>query len=131
MGNSGARRQQVLYVGNEPLLSKATAELLKRSGYKVRTTNPTHATAVLRDDKFSVIILCATLSRHETDEIVESASHTQPGTPVVSVHLGLLGDEPNPRSTVVVDALRGPDELVNAVHTASQQLPERLIGKAV
>lgn len=131
MGNTGVRRPQVLYVGNEPLLSKATSELLKRSGYKVRTSNPVHAGTILRDEKFSAVILCATLSGAEADELVDLAFRNQPETSIVSVHLGLLGDAPNPRSTVVVDALKGPDELVNAVHTASQQLPGKLVSKAV
>jgi len=120
MRNTGASRVQLLYVGNEALLSKATAELLKGAGYKVRTTKPVHADHTLRDDRFAAIILCATLSGDEADRVVETARSSQPETPIVSVHLGLLGDAPNPKSTVVVDALNGPDALVNAVHAVAR-----------
>ena len=120
MTNTGASRVPLLYVGNEALLSKATAEVLKRVGYKVRTTSPMHADHTLRDDKFGVIILCATLSGGEADRIVETALSSQPETPIISVHLGLLGDSPHPRSTIVVDALNGPDALVNAVDTVAR-----------
>jgi len=119
MRHAATTRVHLLYVGNEPLLSKASAEVLKRVGYKVRTTNPVHADHALRDDKFGVVILCATLSGEEADRIVESAMGAQPETPIISVHLGLLGDSPNPKSTVVVDALNGPDALVNAVDTVA------------
>ncbi len=120
MGNIASSRVQLLYVGNEALLSKATAELLKGAGYKVRTTKPLHADHTLRDDKFAVIILCATLSSDEAAQVVETASESQPETPIVSVHLGLLGDAPNPKSTIVVDALNGPDALVNAVNAVTR-----------
>lgn len=119
MGQGSGTRLQVLYVGNEALLSKASAELLKGAGYRVRTTNPTHAGHTLRDEKFVAIILCATLGGDEADRIVETASASQPETPIVSVHLGLLGDSPNPKSTAVVDALNGPDALVNAVNAVA------------
>ena len=112
------------------MLSKATAEVLKRAGYKVRTTSPTHAHHTLRDDNFAAIILCATLTGDESNEIVETAMEVQPATPIVSVHLGLLGDAPNPSSAVVVDALHGPDALVNAVHSVTR-VPSNQIGKAV
>ena len=119
MTSTGASRVQLLYVGNEVLLSKATAELLKGAGYKVRTTNPAHSAHTLKDDKFEGIILCATLSSEEADEVVETAWSSQPDTPIVSVHLGLLGDAPHPKSTIVVDALNGPDALVNAVNAVT------------
>ena len=119
MGHSASTRVHLLYVGNEPMLSKASAELLKRAGYRVRTTNPVHADHTLRDERFGVVILCATLSGEEAEQIVETALGAQPATPIVSVHLGLLGDTPHPRSTVVVDALNGPDALVNAVDTVA------------
>ena len=120
MGNTGPSRIQLLYVGNEALLSKATAELLKGAGCRVRTANPGHAGHPLKEERFGVIILCATLSSDEAGQVVETASVSQPDTPIVSIHLGLLGDAPNPRSTMVVDALNGPDALVNAVHAAAR-----------
>jgi len=129
MGNLG-RKSQLLYVGNEVLLSKATAELLKRSGYKVRTTTPAHAVHVLREERFSAVVLCATLTSEETDEIVGLVTQTESEIPIVSVHLGLLGDAPNARSTVVVDALNGPDALVNAVQIVINQ-SAHFVGKAV
>jgi hypothetical protein len=120
MGHAGTTRPQLLYVGNEALLSKATAELLKRAGYRVRTTSPVNADQILRNDRFGVVVLCATLSSDEADRVVETTLGAQPETPIVSVHLGLLGDSPNPRSTVVVDALNGPDALVNAVDAVTR-----------
>lgn len=129
MGSYGTRRLQVLYIGNEALLSKATAEVLKRSGFKVRATSPFHAHHALRRDNFLALILCATLTADETQEIVHTASEAQPDTPIVSVHLGLLGDAPNSKSTVVVDALNGPDALVRAVESVAGG-PRHLVGKA-
>lgn len=123
-------KTQLLYVGNEVMLSKATAELLKHAGYRVRTTNPTHARHALRDENFAAIILCATLNADESSEIVEIAIQTQPDTPIVSIHLGLLGDTPNPYSVRVVDALHGPEALVQAVHSVAR-VPPRHVSKAV
>jgi DNA-binding NtrC family response regulator len=118
--NIANRKSQLLYVGNEPLLSKASAELLKNAGYKVRTTSPLHAITAVRDGSFGAVILCATLSSEEADEIVTSVTQEHPDVPIVSIHLGLLGDGPNPGSSVVVDALNGPEALIQAVDTVAR-----------
>jgi len=110
-----SQKPLLLYVGNEPMLSKASAELLKRVGYRVRTTDPIHALQAVREGRFAAVILCATLSSEEADDVVKAAGDLKPPFPVVSVHLGLLGDGPNPASSVVVDALNGPEALVSAV----------------
>ncbi len=112
--------KSVLYVGNDHDLSKASAALLKRAGYRTRTTNPLNAAGLIRDLKVSAIVLCATLSRQETDEVVEAAENLQPGVPIVSVHLGLLGDGPHPASSVVVDALQGPEALLHALEMVTR-----------
>jgi hypothetical protein len=74
--------------------------------------------------------LCATLSTLEAERIVQAISEFQPRTPIISVHLGLLGDAPNPNSAIVVDALNGPQAFITAVNqvTQSQSPP---ISKAV
>ena len=120
----------LLYIGNEPMLSKTSAELLKPSGYKVRTTNPAHASNALRESAYAAVVLCATLNSEETNAIVEAMSTLAPGTPIVSVHLGLLGDSPNPASSIVVDALNGPKALISAVEAVARTQPHS-ISKAV
>src|SRR4051812_39405858 len=110
----------VLYVGTDPDLSKASAALLKKVGYRVRTTTPLNAASVMRDVKVSAVILCATLSRQEADDAVDYAANLQMGVPIVSVHLGLLGDGPHPGSSVVVDALQGPNALVQALESVTR-----------
>jgi hypothetical protein len=48
----------------------------------------------------------------------------------VSIHLGLLGDAPNPSSSIVVDALNGPQALISAVEAVARVQPHS-ISKAV
>jgi len=115
-----AYRSQVLYIGNDPLLSKATSALLRGVGYRVRSTNPQRAAEAARDNRYTVVILCATLSNEETEAAVETLQRAQPEIPIVSIHVGLLGDGPHPASTVVVDALRGPQALISAVDSVVQ-----------
>jgi DNA-binding NtrC family response regulator len=115
------RISQILYVGNEPALSKVIAALLKRVGFKVRMASLGNAMQAIQSERFAVIILCATLASDEAEGIVRMVEQRQPGTPIVSVHLGLLGDAPNPASSVVVDALKGPDALIAAVQSALRQ----------
>jgi CheY-like chemotaxis protein len=126
--NNGNRKSQLLFIGNEPMLSKASAELLKRVGYRVRTTNPLNALNAVREGPYTAVILCATLSCEETEEIVRALA-THPA-PIVSIHLGLLGDGPHPASAVVVDALKGPEALISAVDAVAH-LPSRPISNAV
>jgi DNA-binding NtrC family response regulator len=128
--NNANRRSQLLYIGNEPLLSKASSELLKRVGYKVRSTNPPHALNALREGSYMAVVLCATLSSDEAEAIVQAVTTLMPGTPIVSIHLGLLGDAPNPASSVVVDALNGPEALITAVEAIARTQPHS-ISKAV
>jgi len=109
----------ILYVGNDAELSKASSALLKKVGFRVRTTNPLNVASVIRDVKVSAVILCATLSREDADEAVDYALSLQPGVPIVSVHLGLLGDGPHPASSVVVDALQGPAALLGALEAVT------------
>src|SRR5262249_29645835 len=124
------QKSQLLFVGNEPMLSKASAELLKRVGYKVRTTSPVHALHALRDIRFAAVILCATLSGDEAEAVIHSLNGFHTGVPVVSIHLGLLGDAPNPSSSIIVDALNGPEALVGAVESVTRS-QARAISKAV
>lgn len=107
----------MLYIGNEPILSKASAELLKRAGYRVRITTPLHAQNAIRDGQFGAVILCATLSSDEADQVVQAVAEMPQKPPVVSIHLGLLGDIPNPESSAFVDALNGPAALIEVVDT--------------
>lgn len=102
------------------MLSKASAELLKRVGYKVRTTNPLHALNAIREGSYAAVVLCATLSWDEAETIVQAVTSLQPSSPIVSVHLGLLGDSPNPGSAIVVDALNGPQALISAVEAVAR-----------
>jgi DNA-binding NtrC family response regulator len=113
-------RFQLLYVGNEPLLSKASSALLRTAGHKVRVTTPLHATEAIRGHVFSAIVLCATLSCEDTNLVVKAVEATQPGVPIVSVHVGLLGDAPHPASSVVVDALNGPSALIGAIDAVTR-----------
>jgi DNA-binding NtrC family response regulator len=128
--NTSSQKSQLLFVGNEPMLSKATAELLKRVGYRVRTTSPVHAPKALREVRYAAVILCATLSSEESEKLVQLVSTSYFGIPIVSIHLGLLGDGPNAASSVVVDALNGPEALVGAV-AAVTRIPARSISNAV
>jgi hypothetical protein len=127
---TSTRKSQLLYIGNEPMLNKASAELLKRVGFKVRTTNPLHAVNAVRELNYVAVVLCATLSSDEAEKIVQAVIQLQPGTPIVSVHLGLLGDAPNPGSAIVVDALNGPQALISAVEEAAR-VQARPVPKAV
>jgi hypothetical protein len=119
-------KSPLLYIGNEPMLSKTSAELLKPYGYKVRITNPANALNALREGSYAAVVLCATLSSAEADAIVEAISTLAPGTPIVSVHLGLLGDSPNPSSSIVVDALNGPGALISAVEAVARAQPHSI-----
>lgn len=118
--NSVSSRTQVLHIGNDPLLSKATAALLRGAGYRVRSTSPRRVAEASRDSRYLAVILCATLSNEETDAAVSEIQKTQPGIPIVSIHVGLLGDAPHPASSVVVDALHGPNALVSAVDSVAR-----------
>ncbi len=111
-------KPQILYVGNEPLLSRASAELLKGVGYRVRTTTPVNAANVFREGTFAAVILCATLSGHEAEELAAIVEEEVLRPPIISIHLGLLGDAPYSGSSIVVDALNGPEALINAVSAA-------------
>ena len=128
--NMGIRKSQLLYLGNEPMLNKASAELLKRAGYKVRTTNSSHALNAILEGRYLAVVLCATLSRQETEAIVQAISEIQPEAPIVSIHLGHLGDAPHPGSSVVVDALNGPEALISALEAVTRE-SQRAISKAV
>jgi DNA-binding NtrC family response regulator len=125
-----SQKSQLLFIGNEPMLSKASAELLKRVGYKVRTTSPVHALHALRDVRYAAVILCATLSSDEAESVVNSLNKFHDGVPIVSIHLGLLGDAPNPNSSIIVDALNGPEALVGAVESVTRS-QARMVPKAV
>jgi len=114
-----ASRTQVLHVGNDPLLSKATAALLRGAGYRVRSTTPRRVAEAARDSHYLAVVLCATLSNEETDVAVSEVQKLQPDTPIVSIHVGLLGDLPHPASSVVVDALHGPNALISAVDSVT------------
>lgn len=111
----------VLFVGNDPMLSKATAEVLKSAGFKVRTTNPRNIGHVIAAGGYIAVVLCATLESAEATQAIEAAERRQPGVPIVSVRLGLLGDGPPPEASVIVDALNGPEALVQAVRSVTTQ----------
>jgi|SRR6185369_4375862 len=128
--NIAHRKSQLLYVGNEPPLSKASAELLKRVGYRVRTTNPMHVLNALHEGRYAAVVMCATLTCEEAEAVVCALTTLAPETPIVSIHLGLLGDAPNPRSSMVVDALNGPQELIRAVDAVART-QQHAISKAV
>lgn len=119
-----ARIQPLLYVGNEPNLAKATAALLKGAGYSVKSAHPGNAASVFREGQYSGIILCATLSLHEASAVVDVLRNEQPTLPIISMHLGHLGDEPHPDSSVTVDALDGPAALIAAVNSVVLGTPE-------
>lgn len=118
--NSASPRAQVLHIGNDPLLSKTTSALLRGAGYRVRSTNPRRVAEAARDSRYTALILCATLSNEETDAAVSEIHKTQPDIPIVSIHVGLLGDAPHPASSIVVDALHGPQELILALDSVAQ-----------
>ena len=126
--NSAYSKVQVLIIGNDPMLSKATTALLRGVGYRVRSTNPLHAAEAARDGRYTAVILCATLSNEETEETVRAIRHSQPYIPIVSIHVGLLGDAPHPASSVVVDALRGRQALITAVNSVTPLRPQRHMG---
>ncbi|HVZ18173.1 MAG TPA: hypothetical protein VG897_13705 [Terriglobales bacterium] len=110
-------KTQLLYIGNEPDLSKASSALLKQAGFKVRSTNPLHAADAVREHRYSAVIFCATLSFSEMEKIARLMEIHQPGVPIISVRVGMLGDGPCPTSAMVVDALCGPQALIGAVRT--------------
>jgi len=76
---------------------------------------------MLRNVKFQAVVLCATIAAEQADQVVEVLSEEQPQTPIVSIHVGLLGDTPHPASTYVVDALAGPNALISAMKSAMSQ----------
>jgi hypothetical protein len=121
MSNASARtnKYRLLYIGNEPALSKASSALLKEAGFKVRSTNPLHSADAVRETHYSAVIFCATLTRMEMDAIAQLVELHQPGVPIISLQVGLLGDGPCPTSTAVVDALQGPQALIGAVRSVT------------
>ena len=118
-------KSQVLFIGNDPLLSKATTTLLRGVGYRVRSTTPRHAAEAARQTRYMAVVLCATLSNEEMDGAVSVIQKMQPDVPIVSIHVGLLGDGPHPASSVVVDALCGPNALIAAVDSVTPRLRPR------
>ena len=117
-------KSQLLYIGNEPALAKASSSLLKEAGFRVRSTSPLHVADAVRDHRFSAVIFCATLSYSEMESIVELVSVQQPGVPIISVRVGMLGDSPHPTSAAVVDALQGPQALIGAVRSITLMQPK-------
>lgn len=116
-------RAHLLYIGNDPLLSKSSAALLRAAGFKVRATNPSHAMEAVHEHKFAGVILCATLCGEECALVVEAVRQTQPEVPIISVQVGLLGDGPHPLSSIVVDALQGPAAFIGAVKSVTVARP--------
>jgi DNA-binding NtrC family response regulator len=119
-----AARSQLLYIGNDPELSKAGSNLLRSAGYKVRSTNPQHVAEALSRARFGAIILCATLSAEDVNLIVRLVKQAQSEVPIVSMQVGLLGDSPHPASSIVVDALQGPQAFVGAVRSVTAFHPK-------
>lgn len=113
-------RAQVLHIGNDPMLSKATAALLRGAGYRVRSTNPRKVAEAARESRYVAVVLCATLCNEETEATVTEIRMAQPEIPIVSIHVGLLGDAPHPASSVIVDALHGPNALISAIDSVTQ-----------
>ena len=116
---SAASRSHLLYIGNEPALSKASSTILKDAGFRVRATNPIHAADAVREARYSAVIFCATLCRDETEKLADLIEMLQPGVPIISLRVGLLGDGPCPTSAAVVDATQGPLALVGAVRSVT------------
>lgn len=82
---------------------------------------PGNIRLMIRNADFQVVVLCATISSDEADQVVESVFQEHPDTPIISLHVGLLGDTPHPASTFVVDALAGPNALIAAMRSATSQ----------
>lgn len=112
-----ATRPQLLYIGNDPLLSKSSGALLRAAGYKVRSTNPFYVNEALREHQYAAILLCPTLSNEETNAVVKTIKVTQADVPIISIHVGMLGDIPHPASALVIDALQGPHAFVGGVRS--------------
>ena len=112
-------RSQFLYIGNDPLLTKASTSLLRTAGYRVRSTSPSHVGDACRDHRYCAVILCATVSGEEANSIVEAIRLSQPEVPIISIQVGMLGDGPHPSSAVVVDALQGPQAFLAAVKSVA------------
>ncbi len=108
-------KSQLLFVGNEPLLSKATGELLRAAGYAVRECLPRSFALPVNNLHLDAVILCATITADEAEDIVLALNAHQLGVPIVSLHVGLLGDTPHRASAMVVDAVAGPTALINAL----------------
>jgi DNA-binding NtrC family response regulator len=117
-------RSQLLYIGNDPELSKVSSALLRSAGYRVRATNPLHVLEALSQTRFGAIILCATLSSNDVNLIVDLVKQRQPELPIVSIQVGLLGDGPHPASSIVIDALQGPLAFVGAIKAVAVAHPK-------
>lgn len=113
------RMHPVLYVGNEPNLSRVSAVLLKGAGYTVKSTVPRNISLAIRECRYSAVILCATLTEQEAATVVSRIREAQINIPIVSMHLGHLGDRPHPDSSIIVDALGGPEALIAAVNSVA------------
>ena len=116
-------RTHLLYIGNEQLLNKSSAALLRGAGYKVRATNPSHMMEAVHEHRYAGVILCATLSREEAGQVVDAVRQIQPEVPIISMQVGLLGDGPHPLSSIVVDALQGPAAFLGAVKSVTVVRP--------
>ena len=89
-----------------------------------------HVLNALHEGRYAAVVMCATLTCEEAEAVVCALTTLAPETPIVSIHLGLLGDAPNPRSSMVVDALNGPQELIRAVDAVART-QQHAISKAV
>jgi hypothetical protein len=96
---------------------------LRRAGYCVRIAKPDAAAHLLRDLRFSAVVLCVTLSREASDSIVHQLEAFCPGVPIIGVCLGHLGDAPHPACAVSADVLQGPEPLLRAVHGLAHHHP--------
>jgi len=118
-------RSNLLYIGNDPTLSKASSALLRSAGYKVRTTNPSHAAEAIREGRYSAVILCATLSAEEMNLVVHALQAGQADVPIICVQVGMLGEGPHPACSLVIDAMQGPNAFVGGVRSITTTVRQR------
>ncbi len=95
--------------------------MFRTNGYSARTCIPGNIRIMIRNAEFHAVVLCATISSDEADRVLESVFEERPHTPIISIHVGLLGDTPHPASTYIVDALAGPNALIAAMQLALSQ----------
>ena len=93
------RRQRILFVDDEPLLTRLGEEFLKRLGYEaVAATSPEKALEIFGEGSFDAVITDLTMPGMSGIELAQAMIERQPTIPIIlttAFHQKLEGKNPN------------------------------------